>query len=1312
MGLPTTVQFDVTDSLDIDGTSTTTATKDASFEMDAVFPPHIEQRTVFEIIGQQHVQSVIDGFNSTVFAYGRTGSGKTHTMVGPASQRYGNSWTFAELEAESADPEGQPSELGLVPRCLHSLLAKIREQSATRHFTVRFACAEIYNQKLFDLCALGVDGVSGERAEIANGRMTTSATDKISWHDIQLQLGAEDEAMTRAQQLICRANAARAHAATAANVDSSRSHVLYLARVSSVGQEGDCREAMLAIVDLAGSESLDPQRDKSATASRDNETRAINSSLHTLTRVVNAYATAPAGGRPAHVPYRESLLTLLLKDSIGGNCMTSIIVAISADEEQLVHSYKSCQFARLARGVRNVVRENKHYDPGNVIASLRSKVAELQEALSLRDAAACAESAAGPRLGALLAMLPAPDYPWERAVDVVSQWLDSASAGGDENSQLAEEDTTSMQDTYEERVHALAALVKALEEVVKRTGVPGTLCEPAEREDTGVGTSPWMARGHQQDIGLGAAVPGASPTLLRRQDMSGALDPTAVAAVIRGRVLEETRAWLAKAHEKVIPMLQCAAAVLETRMASRAAGTAPGLPPALGRLTLGPAAEEDPVLIAQREYCSITLRIEALRAEVAAAQARVVQLSSEERSGGPEASTVSSTHPLLLPASASGAARGTGTGTAAAPCASPTPHVAEWQEQVNGQWVTVEEALNQQLQTLASCPPGTTLLVTPPVGPTPSLSPCTFTLLAAGQAPTVPSLPHYREEKGALQVVACAQELEELQECDFLGAAVQPFIGPLLYSLLPPAGPGQPPGSAAVATAQCVATGARRTLRRHVLMVLEGDLLKKSKWSGQWVSRTFRLLPTALAQLFDAEGRARARELIRQKHGGAAPSDRRAALAAASIDKVKARFSPDGASSPHPVCAVSAEVVPEGHPGGEEGREFTVKGAGSGKPMSFRAGSRLEAETWVAAINAAASGAYWTASTVPAEAREEPSTPSAPSALSSVLATVVSARIKEAQTRATRLSFDADALAALSTPLVPPMASPKGMALLVKELSMPWASGWGESPCGLPVLLPVSRESTEWLGNVEPLQGAVGGEGGGEASDWTEAIRLLEGGSGGGAAEGGALSVRCEVRRALRVQNALLAQRFLGLCAEARYRQGRKAVGTGYACSSLPSQAALMHALSTGACSSPHSLHTGLAAAVVDMCTGLAASLSGAGCAHMGMRLHTSGRALLPVLVYRVAYSTSGGTAKGSGLPFSPPPVRNMSAAGGLLARTPSAATTGAPAPALVPVPPRVALGGSSSTTADSVASALASPASIVCLYPAYLLLTKVQWTR
>lgn len=345
-GLPTVISFDDGRDAGDAGVGASEDAAAASFDLDGVFDAPTTQAALFSALGAPAVASVLQGFNACVLAYGRSGSGKTHTVLGPTSLRRGDSaWTWGELERERAG--GAASALGLVPRAIAALLGGATAGGGGGalgggfDFSVRVAVAEVYNNRLFDLLKESQEdgGGGGDRVEVPQdgGRLSVSCVDRlVSWHDVGAGVGREASALAAARQFILRANAARVAAATTLNADSSRSHVLYLVRATSLEvSTGATRTALLSIVDLAGSETLDlspaaPAAVQGMAAAlsptpanpRAAETRAINSSLHVLTRVVSAFATAPPGKRPAHVPFRESLLTLLLKDSIGGNSRT------------------------------------------------------------------------------------------------------------------------------------------------------------------------------------------------------------------------------------------------------------------------------------------------------------------------------------------------------------------------------------------------------------------------------------------------------------------------------------------------------------------------------------------------------------------------------------------------------------------------------------------------------------------------------------------------------------------------------------------------------------------------------------------------------------------------------------------------------------------------------------------------------------------------------------------------------------------------------------------------------------------------------
>ena len=543
-GLATSLVFDSASGgggVDENGDSASSV----AFELDGVLPPTCDQLTTFELLGAPAVDSVLGGYNACLLAYGRSGSGKTHTILGPTSLRRGDgAWAWSDLQAESEDPTACPSALGLVPRAVHALLRHVAEEQArlgweAPRYTVSLACAEVYNNKLYDLLSSSGEGSSSssssmalERAEVREGRMTSAVERLMSWHPVPTAPGAGKEAMGQARALILRANAARIQASTELNLDSSRSHVLYMLRFASSALEKGGREATLSIVDLAGSETLDvqphftssssgsggdgggseglgvgvggmgspgcaPQGTFASAAARNAETRAINSSLHVLTRVVAAYANAVPGKRPPHVPFRESLLTLLLKDSIGGNSKTAVVVTMCA--EDVVQSYRTAQFARLARGVRNAVRENKISDPNVIIAALRTRVGELQEALAAAAAAAAAAEAGSgsavslsqqhqplppspstppplPDLLRLLDMAPPPDFDHGALLEHLADFMEGAMASMEADGEaLAVEEggaASAADAAFSRRVSQFAALARALREYVRAAGQP------------------------------------------------------------------------------------------------------------------------------------------------------------------------------------------------------------------------------------------------------------------------------------------------------------------------------------------------------------------------------------------------------------------------------------------------------------------------------------------------------------------------------------------------------------------------------------------------------------------------------------------------------------------------------------------------------------------------------------------------------------------------------------------------------------------------------------------------------------------------
>ncbi|KAL8213653.1 UNVERIFIED_CONTAM: hypothetical protein K2H54_067924 [Gekko kuhli] len=281
------------------------------FNFDRVFPPSSSQEEVFEEIALL-VQSALDGYHVCIFAYGQTGSGKTYTMEGPEDLA--------------------PSTAGMIPRAVQQVFRAARQMEAKGwkyQFTANFL--EIYNESLRDLLVLRPER-SGE-LEIKRVNQTTEElhVPNLSY----VSVASEGEVL----KLLQTAKAQRSVARTILNERSSRSHSLFQLHIEGHHASRDVRtSSVLSLVDLAGSERLDKSLSK---GERLRETQAINSSLSNLGLVIMALSN-----KEAHVPYRNSKLTYLLQNSLGGSSKMLMFVNISPLEENFAESLNSLRFAR------------------------------------------------------------------------------------------------------------------------------------------------------------------------------------------------------------------------------------------------------------------------------------------------------------------------------------------------------------------------------------------------------------------------------------------------------------------------------------------------------------------------------------------------------------------------------------------------------------------------------------------------------------------------------------------------------------------------------------------------------------------------------------------------------------------------------------------------------------------------------------------------------------------------------------------------------------------------------------------------------
>ncbi|KXS18436.1 kinesin-domain-containing protein, partial [Gonapodya prolifera JEL478] len=289
-------------------------TKDSfDFRFDAVFDRDASQEEVFDVVAKPVVQSVLEGYNGTVFAYGQTGSGKTFTITGGAT-RY--------------------ADRGIIPRSLQHVFAEVARHPESE-FDVHIAYLEIYNEQGYDL--LGENIADAAVESLARETRRLEDLPKVSLHpdpsdpsSFQLRNLAWHAAPTlpSALNLLFLGDTNRMIAETPMNPSSSRSHCVFMVQVvrrQTGGGTGTVRRGKLCLVDLAGSERISRTSLAGSTLLR--EARSINLSLHHLEQCIVALHEKSLGRRD-HVPYRNSVLTCMLKDSLGGNCRTVMVATV------------------------------------------------------------------------------------------------------------------------------------------------------------------------------------------------------------------------------------------------------------------------------------------------------------------------------------------------------------------------------------------------------------------------------------------------------------------------------------------------------------------------------------------------------------------------------------------------------------------------------------------------------------------------------------------------------------------------------------------------------------------------------------------------------------------------------------------------------------------------------------------------------------------------------------------------------------------------------------------------------------------------
>ncbi|KAG3264485.1 kinesin-like protein KIF11 [Ictidomys tridecemlineatus] len=330
-----------------------------TYTFDMVFGASTKQIDVYRSVVCPILDEVIMGYNCTIFAYGQTGTGKTFTMEGERSPN--GTYTWEE------DPLA-----GIIPRTLHQIFEKLTDNGT--EFSVKVSLLEIYNEELFDL--LNPSSDVSERLQMfddpRNKRgVIIKGLEEITVHN-------KDEVY----QILEKGAAKRTTAATLMNAYSSRSHSVFSVTIhmkeTTIDGEELVKIGKLNLVDLAGSENIGRS---GAVDKRAREAGNINQSLLTLGRVITALVE-----RTPHVPYRESKLTRILQDSLGGRTRTSIIATISPASLNLEETLSTLEYAHRAKNILNKPEVNQKLTKKALIKEYTEEIERLK-----RDLAAARE---------------------------------------------------------------------------------------------------------------------------------------------------------------------------------------------------------------------------------------------------------------------------------------------------------------------------------------------------------------------------------------------------------------------------------------------------------------------------------------------------------------------------------------------------------------------------------------------------------------------------------------------------------------------------------------------------------------------------------------------------------------------------------------------------------------------------------------------------------------------------------------------------------------------------------------------------------
>jgi kinesin family member 5 len=312
------------------------------FTLDYIFRPSTSQEEVYRISAKSIVEAVLEGFNGTVLAYGQTSSGKTFTMTGSISD--------------------DPTYAGIIPRMIENVFDYICLADKNLEFTVKVGYCEIYMEKVKDLL-----DPSKKNLKVHEDKLKGVYIGDLSENYVNTE--------SEVSELMKFGSDNREIGYTEMNAVSSRSHAIFIVNISQTNIKNySTKTGKLYLVDLAGSEKI---AKTGAIGKRLEEAKTINKSLAVLGQVIMSLTD----GKSSHIPYRDSKLTRILQDSLGGNSKTSLITTCSPSIFNLEETISTLRFGVRAKSIKNKPKVNKEH----TIPELKLMLAKAQQEIEAKN---------------------------------------------------------------------------------------------------------------------------------------------------------------------------------------------------------------------------------------------------------------------------------------------------------------------------------------------------------------------------------------------------------------------------------------------------------------------------------------------------------------------------------------------------------------------------------------------------------------------------------------------------------------------------------------------------------------------------------------------------------------------------------------------------------------------------------------------------------------------------------------------------------------------------------------------------------------